>query len=108
MIEVRYKKDKGSYEIHLKGHADYNPGNDIVCAAASNLIYTLAAAVANIHDTLITTEVMIGKGDTKVKTTIKCEDIRSKVATMYETILIGYWQLEANYKANVRVTIEGE
>lgn len=28
-------------EISVKGHADYNPGNDIVCAGISTLSYTL-------------------------------------------------------------------
>lgn len=32
----------GDYiEITVKGHADYNPGNDIVCAGISTLAYAL-------------------------------------------------------------------
>lgn len=37
MIRIEIEKDK----VTLKGHAEYNPGHDIVCAAVSALFYTL-------------------------------------------------------------------
>ena len=33
--------DKSTVKISINGHADYNPGNDIVCAGISTLSYTL-------------------------------------------------------------------
>lgn len=35
----------GSFSAELQGHAGYNPGNDLVCAAISQLVYTFAQIV---------------------------------------------------------------
>ena len=41
MITVTYEKKENEVKITIKGHAGYNPGNDIVCAACSALFFTL-------------------------------------------------------------------
>ena len=41
MTTVRIRIKKLTVEVSVKGHADYNPGNDIVCAGISTLSYTL-------------------------------------------------------------------
>ena len=53
MIEVVYKREGGVLSLSLDGHAGAAEfGQDIVCAAASMLAYTLAAAVAEAEDKL--------------------------------------------------------
>lgn len=42
MIRICLTKTENTYKFNAVGHADYNPGNDIVCAAVSCLTYTLA------------------------------------------------------------------
>ena len=46
MTKIRYT-DLGNNQIQLeiKGHAGYNPGNDIVCASISTLVGVLARTV---------------------------------------------------------------
>lgn len=41
MTQVRITESDISVVIDLKGHAGFNPGNDIVCASISTLSYTL-------------------------------------------------------------------
>lgn len=49
MIEVRWFCHKTEVELTLDGHAGYNPGNDIVCAAASMLAETFAQVLLNME-----------------------------------------------------------
>lgn len=41
MIEVFSHRNGGKYRVYVKGHADYAPGNDIVCAGVSALVGAL-------------------------------------------------------------------
>ena len=41
MIAVFSHRCGGKYRLYVKGHADYAPGNDIVCAGVSALIGAL-------------------------------------------------------------------
>lgn len=54
MIRVSITHWKHGCTMHLRGHAEYNPGNDIVCAAVSGLMQTLGTYLASEG---------IGKGD---------------------------------------------
>ena len=39
MITAQLSRRRRSYRVFLSGHADYEPGNDIVCAAVSALVW---------------------------------------------------------------------
>ena len=41
MIEVFSHRCGGKYRVYVKGHANYAPGNDIVCAGVSALVGAL-------------------------------------------------------------------
>ena len=43
MISVFSHRYKGNYRLYVKGHADFAPGNDIVCAGVSALVGALVA-----------------------------------------------------------------
>ena len=45
MIKIEASKKNNTYRIEMQGHAGFNPGNDIVCAAASMLIQTLQCSI---------------------------------------------------------------
>ena len=45
MTEIRWYKEGVLCGVHAKGHAEYNPGNDIVCSAISALLQTLYAGL---------------------------------------------------------------
>jgi len=43
MITVFSHRKGGNYRLYVTGHADYAPGNDIVCAGVSALVGALVA-----------------------------------------------------------------
>lgn len=46
MTYITYAAEAGEYYLKAEGHAGYNPGNDIVCAAISVLLQTLWAGLS--------------------------------------------------------------
>lgn len=49
MIKASFKREGEDLRLTVRGHADYAPkGSDIVCAAASGLIYALAGYLINL------------------------------------------------------------
>lgn len=51
MTKIAYSVDRDKFHVEIKGHAGYAAaGNDIVCAAISVLIQTLAAHMENVTD----------------------------------------------------------
>lgn len=49
MIEVSVYKKGDEAELEISGHAGFNPGNDIVCAAASMLGQTFVQALLDME-----------------------------------------------------------
>ena len=47
MIKITAKEIDGIFCLEAEGHAGYNPGNDIVCSAASVLVQLIYACVVN-------------------------------------------------------------
>lgn len=50
MIQITIKAASGDMTIEAKGHALYNPGNDIVCAAVSAILQTAALGLQAVAD----------------------------------------------------------
>ena len=53
MVKIHFwqEKDKGSIHMKVKGHADTAPkGEDLVCASATMLVYTVAQAMTFMHE----------------------------------------------------------
>ena len=53
MIKIHFwqEKDNGSIHLKVKGHAGTAPkGQDLVCASATMLVYTVAQAMAFMHE----------------------------------------------------------
>ena len=48
-ITVKATDDNTGYEIAVMGHAGFNPGNDVVCAAVSTITFTLLQAVLSME-----------------------------------------------------------
>lgn len=47
MIRVFAHRQGGKYRLYVTGHADYCPGNDVVCAGASALVGALVHYAAH-------------------------------------------------------------
>lgn len=102
MTYIRCENDREEYTIEIEGHAGFNPGNDIVCAAESILMFTLTNALmdkaADIKE--ITCNEDEGEVHIKIKGT---RDSKHEIKTIIETIMFGYELLMEQYPANVSV-----
>jgi len=96
MTRVKIKEAEHGYEIDIAGHADYCPGADIVCAAASMLAYTL---IRRLRELPGGAEIDCAAGSVHIATRGKGEKVKETV----ETILAGYKLLAEKYPENVGV-----
>lgn len=80
-----------------EGHAEYNPGNDIVCASVSCLMYTLYGAALE----------LIGNADAKMDKghSVVLFEGKEKAKILFYTIAIGMLQIQKSYPDHVRVNI---
>lgn len=94
MIEIRYAEQP--HELKITGHADYNSGQDIVCAGVSAITYAL---LQYLEDRGIQTDA--GRKGASVI----CSEDNKEVRTAFEMALTGYQMIAEEYPDNVRVTI---
>lgn len=105
MIKAVY--DRKENKITVEGHAfSGEPGYDLICASASMLIYTIAAAVnsAQQHDHVANAVINLESGNG----TVSCEphkQFKGAITLIFDSICAGYELLAANYPENVSYTI---
>ncbi len=103
MITVKISYKENVFRAVTDGHADFNPGNDIVCASVSALMFQLKGAVENLLDGG-------GKryraepGHFEVKYIAHNGDEGYKASIIYNSIIIGMLQIAETYPDHVRVT----
>lgn len=105
MIEIQYEPTR--YCVSLAGHAGAGiPGQDLVCCAASMLIYTLSANVRAMQKRgwLKKAQIRLSPGDAKVACT-PYANARSRVNCRIDAICLGFILLEKEYPDFVRFTI---
>jgi hypothetical protein len=94
MIEVSVQKDS----ISVTGHAGYAPpGQDIVCAAVSTLIQTLAASLDSLTDDNPDYTIAPGVFILKIK------DLSEKSRTLVDSFFIGICGIVDAYPDYVRI-----
>ncbi len=108
MIEVSYDREK--HLVKVKGHAQSGEaGHDLVCAAASILVYTLAANVASMsanRKQIRRPVIDINEGDAK----IGCSPVHGfgSVATViFDSVCCGFDILQKKYPENVSYKVLG-
>lgn len=90
--------------LRVKGHAGYaEHGQDIVCASASILAYTLASIVESFDDDGVKPIIDLTSGDTTIACVCKDREDYVKVANAYHYTQIGYALLAQNYPQYVRL-----
>lgn len=105
MIEICYKPE--SFCVTVKGHAGTAPkGQDLVCAAASCLVLTLAEDVRKLEEigAVHSCSIRLEEGDAE----IRCEPVsnmRSTIRIIYESVLPGFGVLEQLHKDAVSFLI---
>ena len=107
MIDVVYHRNY--YRVTVKGHAGYGEqGEDLICAGASVLLHTMAAAVTNlaadkkVHHPTIRTQ----KGEGEVSC-IPCNRYRAPVRLMFDTVCGGFELMAQNYPEHIHYEIHG-
>lgn len=92
MVNIEFNRDK--LAVTVKGHAQSGEaGHDLVCAATSALVYTLAADVERLGQPSV---IRLEEGDAE----ISCEpndDYRMMVTFLFESICVGFEMLSVDY-----------
>lgn len=104
MIEIFLSSQGEEHRLEMTGHADYNPGNDVVCAGASAIAYTLLGYLHNAEGHLLEMqEETVESGNLLVR----CLG-DEMVAEAHKMALIGFLQLAERYPEHVSVRAECE
>lgn len=96
--EIRLKGSEFSFE--LQGHADFDPGNDIVCSGVSAIAYALLGYIENNQDLI-----------TDIYENDSCSGFVSvklsgdaAMTPAFEMAAIGLMQIAKEYPDNVKVS----
>ena len=91
MITAKLEKDSKKIKLSITGHAMYNPGNDIVCSAASVLGQAAVTMVQNMQG--VYTEANMKPGNLEMIVFGDTEKIMDRLAVM----TTGFRMLSAAY-----------
>lgn len=87
--------------LEMTGHAEYNPGNDVVCAGASSIVYTLAGYLSCAgHEPEL---MQLEPGSARISIDISKSEHRVAIKTAFDMAAIGLLQLEKTYPSHVQV-----
>lgn len=102
MVVVRAWVKEDAYKLDICGHADYNPGEDVVCAGVSSIAFALLGYLEN-HRKDMTPESgwSWDHGDVQVQ-------VRGGEAleAVFQMALIGLMQIAKKYPNHVRCEIK--
>lgn len=108
MTIARFKQTGNKFDIKIKGHALFKPGNDIVCAGCSTLAYTLINVLVAEHDNdegsafdLFNYYTDKKDGVCIIKATVK-DDRLGCIDTEITTIATGFALLASEHPKHVR------
>ena len=106
MITVRY--DRKCHRVTVSGHAGYaERGEDILCAAASMLLHTLAGAVRGLSERGFAEDIGVNlhAGAGEVVCTPKAE-FGCVVTAVMDSIVLGFGMLAGDYPEYVSFQTE--
>lgn len=103
-IKIVIDESENEYIILLSGHAGYNPGNDIVCSAISQLICTYASLISEQRENIDLYELHMGEGNVVIR--FACKRNRMYISAITEFIERGFKMLEGQYPEYVRCRLE--
>lgn len=100
MMTVEISAKSGVYAIRAQGHAGFaDPGQDIVCSAASILIYTLAEMVfSEDFDESPTVDLSAGDALIQCKPT---EENEARIRDAYDFVETGFAMLQQEYPGHI-------
>lgn len=102
MIHITARSGADGYALWMRGHADYHPGNDIVCAGASAIVCALAGYLHNAQGHLYELlEERLEHGDA-------CIRFRGDAAAgeAFKMALVGLLQLQESYPEHLSIRMD--
>ena len=100
-VTIGGKTDGNRRVLIMEGHADYSPGNDIVCAACSAIVYSFLGWLINNSEHIHKIHV-VEDGPGQFEADAEGDDY---FHVAFDMTQIGLMQLAYNYPDNVCVTI---
>ena len=105
MTTLTYTEHKGEnlfVKVSLDGHADFNPGNDIVCAGISTITFQMIGMLEELAAegsvTYVTNEIRPGH----TMTCFRCID-EDKWHLVWRVIKMGYECIAENYPEHLHI-----
>lgn len=99
------KTHRGYEELHLRGHAEYNVGNDIVCAAISALVYSLVQTLIDIAPQAIKDYQLESGADIEVNP-VTNKTLQLKIDMAFQTVIKGLTLICKQYPNNANIEIQ--
>jgi uncharacterized protein YsxB (DUF464 family) len=106
MINVKFSTDNSTYfGMDVKGHAEFNPGNDIVCSSISTLAYTFLGMIMEMEKSF---SKKVESGDYHCRVWVNKRDTAdfTRLKTVYDTICVGVQLVAQSYPENVTVVLD--
>lgn len=101
MINVKY--DRENLVLKMKGHADAGKaGEDIICASASMLAYTLAQNVLFLEKAGVAKNVNIILEEGNALVSCSPAEEKETLLCTYDAITTGFVLLQGNYPDNLK------
>jgi uncharacterized protein YsxB (DUF464 family) len=106
MVNVSIERGTDRAHVLMEGHADFNPGNDIVCSAISALGYSLLGLLKNYAEE---TPGCINLEFTEENGLIDCKVTQihfshiNRLNTALDMLFIGLKQIELQYPDSIKV-----
>lgn len=98
MIKICFFRNRKTLGLQIKGHAGYNPGNDIVCAGISAIACSLAGYLCQkAEKKLLTLRVESGDAEIQAKR-------NRQTAGAFRMAETGFLQIEEQYGGYIQVT----
>ena len=110
MIYIEYTKNSNQFNLCASGHAGSGqPGHDLVCAAVSALVYTLAQTISflgSANNAFKHCSIDLNSGNSSISC-VPEQDFFRDVQTVFETIAIGLEYLSKNEPQYLKFTLSG-
>ena len=107
MISILY--DRRKYSVTVKGHAKSDEyGRDLVCAAVSALVITLATNVEHLDKYGLSnnTVIKLDAGDANIRCAV-VEKYKLSVAQIFNTVCVGFEVLSRVYPEYITYQVVG-
>ena len=102
MVKVEFFRDRMGFQaMKLTGHAEYNPGQDVVCAGISALAFALVGTLQGMKASFRRRKVDVGV-DIEIEPFIYPDD-QAVADAVFMTCLTGLRMIEAAHPAHIDI-----